>query len=118
MTNENNPFNGTIEHSGFTVPDIDEAVNFFTQILGFELLFRSQPMPTPEDDRLARYFGVHPQSAVRGAAFLQCGGRKIELVQWQTPDQHHVALKPSDNGTSHLALTVTDFVLGDGIPIR
>ncbi|OOM73402.1 VOC family protein [Clostridium sp. BL-8] len=104
----NNPFNGTIEHSGFAVPDIEEAVDFFVKVLGFELLNRPPALEFKEDDRLTRYFGVHPRSVVRGAAFLQYGGRKIELVEWSAPDQQDVVLKPSDVGSSHLALTVSD----------
>ncbi|WP_342496184.1 VOC family protein [Bacillus sp. FSL K6-0994] len=37
---KNTIFQGTIEHSGFVVPDIEAAVEFFTNILGFEVLFR------------------------------------------------------------------------------
>ncbi|WP_431020472.1 VOC family protein [Bacillus safensis] len=93
---KNTIFQGTIEHSGFVVPDIEVAVEFFTNILGFEVLFRPRRMQF-EDDSLKRYFGVHDHSVVEGAAFLQYGGRKIELVQWSTPDQQNVHLKPSDN---------------------
>lgn len=74
---KNTIFQGTIEHSGFVVPDIEVAVEFFTHILGFEVLFRPGRMQF-EDDSLKRYFGVHEQSIVEGAAFLQYGGRKIE----------------------------------------
>lgn len=61
-----------------------------------------------EDYSLKRCFGVHENSVVEGAAFLQYGGRKIELVQWSTPDQQNVHLKPIDSGVAHLAITVTD----------
>ncbi|MBK4211780.1 bleomycin resistance protein [Bacillus pumilus] len=104
---KNTIFQGTIEHSGFVVPDIEVAVEFFTNILGFEVLFRPGRMHF-EDDSFKRYFGVHDHSVVEGAAFLQYGGRKIELVQWSTPDQQNVDLKPSDIGVAHLAITVTN----------
>ena len=103
-----NPIDGTIDHAGFVVPNIEEAVTFFNQVLGFEVILRPQGMECKEDDRLTRYFGVHPRSIVRGAAFLQFGGRKIELVQWESPHQQHPSLKQSDVGASHLALTAHD----------
>ena len=79
-----NPIHGTIDHTGFVVPNIEEAVTFFTQVLGFEILLRPQGMECKEDDRLTRYFGVDQRSIVRGAAFLQFGCRKIELVQLES----------------------------------
>ena len=57
-----NPIDGTIDHAGFVVPDIEEAVTFFNQVLGFEVILRPQGMECKEDDRLTRYFGVHPRS--------------------------------------------------------
>lgn len=100
-------FTGTIDHSGFVVPNIEEAVDFFTTVLDFEILFQPGRMQF-EDDSFKRYFGVHENSIVEGAAFLQYGGKKIELVQWSAPDQQNVQLIPSDIGTAHLAITVTD----------
>ncbi|MCK1985736.1 MULTISPECIES: hypothetical protein [Peribacillus] len=44
---------------------------------------------------------------VQGAAFLQYGGKKLELVQWTDPEQN-VGPKPADIGTAHLAISVTD----------
>src|SRR5690625_2800008 len=99
-------FQGTIDHTGFVVPDIDEAVTFFTEVLHFELLFQPEPLSF-SDDRLKRSFGVHAQSSVEGAAFLQYGGKKIELVQWTDPEQQ-AGPKPADIGTAHLAISVTD----------
>lgn len=104
---KNSNFQGTIDHSGFVVPNIDVAVEFFEKILGFEVLFRPDSLQL-EGDSLKRYFGVHENSVVEGAAFLQYGGRKIELVQWSAPDQQNIQPKPSDFGSAHLAITVTD----------
>ncbi|MGE7717059.1 hypothetical protein [Priestia megaterium] len=55
---KNTIFQGTIEHSGFVVPNIEVAVEFFTNTLGFEVLFRPRRMQF-EDGSLKRYFGVH-----------------------------------------------------------
>lgn len=60
-----------------------------------------------KDDRLKQSFGVHEKAFVEGAAFLQYGGKKIELVQWTGPEQN-AGPKPADIGTAHLAISVTD----------
>ncbi len=99
-------FYGTIEHSGFAVPDLEAAIRFFTEVLGFKLLFQAEPQQK-DDDSLRDYFGVHPRSVAYGA-FLEYGGKKIELVQWDSPDNREIALKPSEAGCAHLAITVKD----------
>jgi catechol 2,3-dioxygenase-like lactoylglutathione lyase family enzyme len=43
----------TIDHYGYVVPDLDQAVAFFTEVLGFELLSLDDPIAFP-DDSLAR----------------------------------------------------------------
>ena len=75
---KNTIFQGTIEHSGFVVPDIEAAVEFFTNILGFEVLFRPGRMHF-EDDSFKRYFGVHDHSVVEGAAFCNTA---VERSNW------------------------------------
>ncbi|MBD7936327.1 MULTISPECIES: VOC family protein [Cytobacillus] len=103
---KNELFQGTIDHTGIVVPNLREAVTFFTEVLNFEVLFQAQPMKF-EDDRLKQSFGVHEKAFVEGAAFLQYGGKKIELVQWTDPEQNS-GPKPADIGTAHLAISVTD----------
>ncbi|MGQ3480161.1 MULTISPECIES: VOC family protein [Paenibacillus] len=104
---KNTIFQGTIHHSGYVVPDLKEAVDFFTDILGFEVLFSPGPMKF-NDDQLNRYFGVPAGSSVAGAAFLQYGGLQIELAQWTVEHQHPYQMNPSDVGAAHLAITVSD----------
>lgn len=103
---KNELFQGTIDHTGIVVPDLSEAVTFFTEVLNFDVLFQTPPMKF-EDDRLKQSFGVHEKAFVEGATFLQYGGRKIELVQWNDPEQK-AGPKPADIGTAHLAISVTD----------
>lgn len=97
---------GTIDHTGFVVPDIKKAVTFFTEILNFKLLLQPGPMKF-DDDRLKRSFGVHQDASVEGAAFLEYGGKNIEIVQWTDPTQEG-GPKPADIGTAHLAISVSD----------
>jgi catechol 2,3-dioxygenase-like lactoylglutathione lyase family enzyme len=100
----------TIDDVGYTVPNLDEAVAFFTDVLGFEVASRHEdPVEFPEDDRMTRWFGVHPRASVRRYAFLRRGAAStIELVEWHAPDRNTVLPEVSDAGGHHLALAVTD----------
>lgn len=95
-----------IDHYGYVVPDLDQAVNFFTQVLGFELISLDDPIEFP-DDRLTRWYGVHPRASAR-FAFLRYGRATIELTEWHAPDQNTVAPSNSDVGGRHVAIAVTD----------
>jgi catechol 2,3-dioxygenase-like lactoylglutathione lyase family enzyme len=95
-----------IDHYGYIVPDLDQAVAFFTDALGFELLSLDDPIVF-RDDSLARWYHVHPRASAR-FAFLRYGSAIIELTQWQTPDQNTLTPSNSDLGGRHFAIAVMD----------
>ncbi|WP_018467398.1 VOC family protein [Calidithermus timidus] len=90
-----------VHHVGFSVPNLDEALQFFTEVLGFELLSHGA-LPTP-DDPIAEQFDVEPDESVR-FAFLKAGGDTIELVEWTSPRQQRQMPRNPDWGGRHLAL--------------
>jgi len=57
-----------LDHVGFTVPDLDEAVRFFVQALGAQELFRSTRGPEPEF--MPEHFAV-PEDARLTLAMLR-----------------------------------------------
>ena len=96
-----------IEHAGLTVPDLNEAVRFFVEVIGCRLVFdggehRGAALMR---DRL----GVHPDAAMR-YCFLRCGhGPNLELFEYSVPDQASTPPRNSDVGGHHLAFYVDDF---------
>lgn len=99
-----------LHHVGYSVPDLDEAIAFFTDALGFTLVSRGGPLMAgaePDDDRMTRVFGVHWHAKVR-MAFLRRDGLTVELTCWETPEQRVTPPINSDIGAAHLALAVTD----------
>jgi catechol 2,3-dioxygenase-like lactoylglutathione lyase family enzyme len=97
-----------IDHAGYTVPNLDEAVTFFADVLGCDLLYTAGPYEDAENDSLARILNVHPRASVR-LAVLRCGPyHNIELVEFKAPDQDTLPTKLSDAGGRHLAFHVTD----------
>lgn len=90
-------------HTSFTVTDLDDAVGFFCEALGFELLSRA-----PRDARVVeRITGV--DGADIEVAFVQGPGHRIELIQYHGPDgRGRVEGRPCDAGFAHVAYDVDD----------
>src|SRR5690349_12573806 len=97
----------TIDHYGYVVPNLEQAVDFFTRVLGFELISLDEhPIAFP-DDSLTRWYRVHPRATAR-FAFVRYGRATVEFTEWQTPDQNTAVPSNSDLGGRHFAIAVTD----------
>lgn len=96
-----------LHHVGYGVPDLDQAVAFFTQALGFTVVSRGGPLQSDSDDRMTRVFGVHPR-ATASMVFVRRDALTVELICWQSPEQRTIPPINSDIGASHLALAVSD----------
>jgi len=96
-----------VDHAGYTVPDLDEAVIFFTAVLGAEEVYRVGPYADASGDTMTGYLGVHPR-AVAHIALLRLDGLQIELIQLDAPDAVRSPPRPSDAGGRHLAFAVDD----------
>jgi catechol 2,3-dioxygenase-like lactoylglutathione lyase family enzyme len=97
-----------VDHIGFTVPDLDEAVAFFTEVLGCELVYEVGPIAYSESRWMEVQLNVHPRASMR-VATLRCGPvTNLELFEYSTPDQNTTFPKNSDYGGYHLAFFVGD----------
>jgi len=97
-----------VHHVGVTVPDLDEAVDFFVDCVGAELLYRKGPFGDPDGDSMERRLGVHPD-ATASLAMLRCGPTtNLELFEWDAPDQNEDMPELSDVGATHLGIQVGD----------
>lgn len=96
------------DHIGFTVPDLDAAIDFFVNVLGCEPFYELGPFRA-DDDWMATHLGVHPRAVMKRLKFLRCGnGSNFELFEYAAPDQNRSQPKNSDIGGHHLALYVDD----------
>lgn len=96
------------DHIGFTVPDIDEAVRFFVDVIGCTRVYELGPFQA-EDDWMARQLNVDPRTIMKKLVFLRCGfGSNFEIFQYIAPDQRTVQPRNSDIGGHHLAFYVDD----------
>lgn len=96
----------SIDHVGFVVTDLNAAVRFFVEVLGFEETGRSGELDG-DGDRMTRIFGVHPRATGR-FRFLQLGSMRVELLEWSAPDQRSDVPRNADIGGRHLALNIAD----------
>lgn len=98
------PYNvSSVSHTGVTVGDLEQALRFWTEVLGFE--------PVGSDEVggafLAGTTGV-PGAHLRAAQVTK-GGSVIELLQYTAPeDRKTMRPRPCDVGSVHIALDVDD----------
>lgn len=98
-----------MEHVGLTVPDINEACDFFEKILGAEVLFTAAKDFKGEGNWMKEHLNVDPKAVVKEFRYVRCGnGTNLEVFQYEAPDQAQAPLKNSDIGGHHLAFYVDD----------
>lgn len=96
------------DHIGFTVPNLDEAVDFFVNVIGCEAFYELGPFSS-DGEWMKTNLNVHPRSVMRRLKFLRCkSGSNFELFEYEAPDQNQRQPKNSDVGGHHLAFYVDD----------
>ena len=97
------------DHLGITAPDFDEAVYFFTHVLGLEPFYEMGPFESNEDDFMLDMLNVSPRAVIRRVKQFRCGSNtNIELFEYESPDQRREMPKNSDWGGHHIARYVDD----------
>lgn len=97
------------EHIGFTVPDLDEAEQFFVKVIGCERVYSLGPFAS-DDDWMAVHLNTHPRTVMRELRFFRCGhGPNFEIFEYEPADEQRSQPRNSDIGGHHLAFYVDDF---------
>jgi catechol 2,3-dioxygenase-like lactoylglutathione lyase family enzyme len=95
-----------IDHAALSVPDMDEAIAFYSGVLGFEVLmnFAWPKGAKPLDDL------VGLSDSASKVAMLKLGDTKLEIFQYQNPEgRPQDPDRPvCDHGIIHLCLAVSD----------
>jgi len=94
-----------VDHASFTVPHLDEAVDFFTAVLGARLQYRRAAGPL--DAETAASFGVALGTTLR-LAKLDLAGMPFELFEYREPGKPLRQARNAEPGGGHLGLTVAD----------
>ncbi|MGI9435635.1 MAG: VOC family protein [Geminicoccaceae bacterium] len=90
-------------HTAFVVTDLDRTIDFFREVLGFELASRA-PRDAEAIQRMTGLKGVDIE-----IAYLRGLGQWIELIRYQAPADRGAALpKIFQDGSGHIAVDVAD----------
>jgi catechol 2,3-dioxygenase-like lactoylglutathione lyase family enzyme len=102
------------DHTGITVPDMAQAISFFTDILGCQRIMAFGPFSDDKGTFMKDALDVHPRAVITQIVQIRCGfGSNIELFSYQSPDQQVVQPKNSDIGGYHIAIYVDDIKAAD-----
>jgi glyoxylase I family protein len=97
-----------VDHVGITVPDLEQAHEFFVDVLGCEYLYRLGPY-RHDDSWMSEHLGVDDRAVMRELRFYRLGGRAIfEVFRYEATDQATRPPRNSDIGGHHIALYVRD----------
>ncbi|GLI26550.1 glyoxalase [Agromyces rhizosphaerae] len=97
------------DHIGITVPDLDQADDFFVRVLGAERFYDLGPFAFEEGDWMAEHLAVHPRTVMRRLRFYRLGhGVNFEVFEYESADEYRPAPRNSDVGGHHVALYVDD----------
>ena len=102
------------DHTGVTVPDMAQAITFFTDVLGCQKIMAFGPFSDDKGTFMKDALDVHPRAVITQISQIRCGfGSNIELFSYQSPDQQVVQPKNSDIGGYHIAIYVDDIKAAD-----
>jgi catechol 2,3-dioxygenase-like lactoylglutathione lyase family enzyme len=98
-------------HYGVTVTNLDEAVAFYRDVLGLDVLDRF----SVAGDGFATGVGV--EDAAADFAHLDAGGTRVELVAYDPTGDDATAGSVNQSGAKHLGFGVDDLdVFSEGLP--
>lgn len=97
------------DHTGITVPDMKQAVDFLENVVGCETAMSFGPFADDKGTFMTDLLGVDQKAVIKTITQVRCGfGSNIELFEYAAPDQRDLKQKNSDIGAFHIALYVDD----------
>ncbi|TVO57199.1 VOC family protein [Denitromonas halophila] len=98
-----------VEHFGFTVPNAQQAVDFFVGVMGCKAFFTIGPFGPFKDNWMKENLNVNPRAVISVAHLVRCGnGTNFEIFEYTSPDQKAQPPRNSDVGGHHIAFYVDD----------
>jgi len=99
----------TYWHFSFTVADIERSIDFYTRVLGMELV-HTQEQNNEYTRKLVAYPDAHLKVAqlVVGAQHRERSGHLLELIEYVNPRGEPTDTATNRPGAAHLAFQVDD----------
>jgi catechol 2,3-dioxygenase-like lactoylglutathione lyase family enzyme len=95
------------DHIGLTVPDMQQAIEFFVGKIGAEPYYGLGPFHDDDTDSFEVQFGVPSRAVLNEIRLLRLGNLNIELFEWDAPGHDEVPAL-NENGGHELCLYVDD----------
>lgn len=96
------------DHIGFTVPDLQQAIDFFGTHFGFKVAYRFGPFAA-DDNWMADHLNVDPRATINQIAVLSAHSMNLEIFEYaDTAPRNHRAPDNADIGGHHIAFYVDD----------
>jgi catechol 2,3-dioxygenase-like lactoylglutathione lyase family enzyme len=97
------------DHTGITVPNMEQAVDFFTNVIGCKKAMAFGPFSDDKGTFMTDLVGVDARAVIKQITLVRCGfGSNIELFEYTAADQRDLKQKNSDIGAFHIAFYVDD----------
>ena len=97
-----------LHHIGFTVPDMEQAVAFFRDMLGAETIMECGSVDV-DDEFMARHLGVPKGVKISDQRVLQIGrGGSLELFEYSGVEGAQEIKHNGEVGAMHMAFEVDD----------
>ncbi len=97
-----------VDHVAYTVPDLNEAVRFFVDHFGAELIFIDGPFLDETGEGMRHRLNVDPRSRCTIAMIRIGKHHNVELFEYTAPDQVAKPPRNSDIGGHHMGFYVDD----------
>ncbi len=95
-----------IDHTAISVPDLRAAIDFYCDVLGFELESEAGwPKGAKDLDAL-----VGLADSASKVAMVRLGGTRIEIFEYESPEPQpqNLEFRVCDHGLTHFCLAVTE----------
>jgi len=94
------------DHVGLTVPNLEEGIRFFVDVLGAEELYRSER--GPDEKFMPTNFNVPADAKLTLAMLRLPPNLNIELFEWNSAERRETPPRHCDAGGHHLCFVVDD----------
>ncbi|MFC1915378.1 VOC family protein [Chloroflexota bacterium] len=92
-----------MQHSSFTVSNLEEAIHFFRDLLGFEATIIREV----KGERMEKLHKI-PGASLRICNIITPGNGHIELLEFTNPKGKKIDLTTCNHGVAHIAFLVDD----------
>ncbi len=98
-----------LDHIGFTVPDLEQAHRWLTEVIGARYLYTLGPFQDPDGDWMSEHLGVAQDTVMRQLHFYAVGEQAVlEVFEYEASDARDTQPRNSDVGGHHIAFYVDD----------